>query len=109
MAGFHDPFYQRYLRPVHLVTRYGLGYDAGNKLFAWELMSYFHSCSSIETFLARLALDRLAGYEREYASDRESLTLWNLSLLQNSGWLWIGAALGRPPLSAEGSFQWPLT
>ena len=46
-----NPFYQRYSRRVHLVTRSGRGYDAGNKLFAWELLSYFHSCSSIATFL----------------------------------------------------------
>jgi hypothetical protein len=66
-----------------LVTRSGRGYDAGNKLFAWELLSYFHSCSSIATFLARLELERLA------ANDivREGSTLRTLSLVENSGWL----------------------
>jgi len=82
-----NPFYQRYSRRVHLVTRSGPGYDDGNKLFAWELLSYFHSCSSIATFLARLELERLAGHEREYDIDREGSTLWTLSLVENSGWL----------------------
>ena len=73
----------RYSRRFHLMTRSGPGYDAGNKLFAWELLSYFHSCSSIAVFLARLELERLAGND----IDREGSTLRALSLVENSGWL----------------------
>lgn len=38
-------------------------------------------------FLARLELERLAGYEGEYDIDREGSALWTLSLVENSGWL----------------------
>jgi hypothetical protein len=56
----HNPFRQhRAARPWHTVPRHGHRHDPDNKLFAWELLTHFHSCASIALLLALRELKRL--------------------------------------------------